>query len=160
MERLSDRAIDILNDLHTERLAYESEYVPLIDAANTLAEYENTGLEPVAVERMQDAFGRGMTLRTESRERLEIISDIATNDLKLLATSFLSGSIVTPPCKLGDPVYIIVTKRHRVSGPYFSFIKKSHLSWSNMERVIRDFGNTVFLTREEANSKLSEMRMA
>lgn len=46
MERLSDNAVDILNDLHTERLEYASEYIPLIDAANRLAAYEDTGLEP------------------------------------------------------------------------------------------------------------------
>ena len=41
MERLSDNAIEIVNELHTERLAYESEYVPMIDALNRLAEYED-----------------------------------------------------------------------------------------------------------------------
>ena len=41
MERLSDTAIEIINDLHTERLEYASEYIPLIDAANKLAEYED-----------------------------------------------------------------------------------------------------------------------
>ena len=46
MERLSDTAIEIINDLHTERLEYASEYIPLIDAANLLAAYEDTGLEP------------------------------------------------------------------------------------------------------------------
>ena len=46
MERLSDTAIEIINDLHTERLEYASEYIPLIDAANLLAAYEDSGLEP------------------------------------------------------------------------------------------------------------------
>ena len=46
MERLSDTAIEIINDLHTERLEYASEYIPLIDAANCLSSYEDTGLEP------------------------------------------------------------------------------------------------------------------
>lgn len=46
MERLSDAAIEIINELHTERLDYSSEYIPLIDAANRLADYEDTGLEP------------------------------------------------------------------------------------------------------------------
>ena len=46
MERLSDTAIEIINELHTERLEYASEYIPLIDAANRLAAYEDTGLEP------------------------------------------------------------------------------------------------------------------
>ena len=41
MERLSDRAIEIINELHTERLDYNSEYLPLIDAANKLNELEN-----------------------------------------------------------------------------------------------------------------------
>ena len=46
MERLSDTAIEIINELHTERLDYSSEYIPLIDAANRLAAYEDTCLEP------------------------------------------------------------------------------------------------------------------
>ena len=46
MERLSDTAIEIINELHTERLDYSSEYIPLIDAANSLADYEDTGMEP------------------------------------------------------------------------------------------------------------------
>lgn len=46
MERLSDRAIEIINELHTERLDYESEYLPLIDCAIKCGAYEDTGLEP------------------------------------------------------------------------------------------------------------------
>lgn len=46
MERLSDTAIEIINELHTERLDYSSEYIPLIDAANRLSAYEDSGLEP------------------------------------------------------------------------------------------------------------------
>lgn len=56
MERYSDVAADILNDLHTERLAYNSEYVPLMDAINRLAEYEDTGLEP---EEIKEAYRKG-----------------------------------------------------------------------------------------------------
>lgn len=41
MNRLSENAMDILNTLHTERLAYESEYVPIADALCRLAEYED-----------------------------------------------------------------------------------------------------------------------
>lgn len=49
MDRLSDTAIAILNTLHTERLDCQSEYLPLIDAANLLAAYEDTGLMPEEV---------------------------------------------------------------------------------------------------------------
>lgn len=41
MERLSEIATEILNELHTERLDYTGEYLPLIDAINKLAEYED-----------------------------------------------------------------------------------------------------------------------
>ena len=46
MERLSDRAIDIVNELHRERIDYTSEYVPLIDALQKLAAYEDCGVGP------------------------------------------------------------------------------------------------------------------
>ena len=53
MERYSDKAIEIINDLHTERLDYASEYIPLIDAAQQLAAYEDTGLAPEEVQQMR-----------------------------------------------------------------------------------------------------------
>lgn len=52
MQRYSDKAIEIVNDLHTERLDYASEYIPLIDAAQQLAAYENTGLTPEEIQQM------------------------------------------------------------------------------------------------------------
>jgi hypothetical protein len=54
MERLSDNAITILNELHTERLDYTSEYLPLINAINQLNAYENTGLNPEEVKDMDE----------------------------------------------------------------------------------------------------------
>ena len=58
MERLSDRAIDIVNELHRERLDYNSEYIPLIDALQKLSAYEDTGLEPAEYE-----YGLNSTVR-------------------------------------------------------------------------------------------------
>ena len=75
MERLSDTAIEIINDLHTERLEYTSEYIPLIDAANRLAAYEDTGLEPEDMAHWMDYF------RAECEGRLEVL-----------------------PCKVGDHI--------------------------------------------------------
>lgn len=46
MDRLSDAAIEIINTLHRERIDYNSEYLPLIDAMNRLSAYEDTGVEP------------------------------------------------------------------------------------------------------------------
>lgn len=47
MENLSSYAIELINELHTEKLDYFSEYQPLINALNKLKEYEeldNQGL--------------------------------------------------------------------------------------------------------------------
>ena len=53
MKRLSDNVIDIINELHTKGPHYFSEYNSLIEAANLLAEYENTGLTPKDIEQMK-----------------------------------------------------------------------------------------------------------
>ena len=75
MERLSDTAIEIINELHTERLDYSSEYIPLIDAVNRLAAYEDSGLEPEDMDHWMDYF------RAECEGRLEVL-----------------------PCKVGDHI--------------------------------------------------------
>lgn len=54
MERYSDEAIRIINELHTERLDYQSEYIPLIDAAQRLDAYEATGVEPESICALQE----------------------------------------------------------------------------------------------------------
>ena len=56
MERLSDKAIEIINELHTERLDYNSEYLPLIDAVQLLEAYEDTGLAPEEIEDIVEMF--------------------------------------------------------------------------------------------------------
>lgn len=59
MELYSERAIKIINELHTERLDYESEYVPLIDAANALKEFEGLGTaEELAALKQAQSEGR------------------------------------------------------------------------------------------------------
>ena len=72
-----------------------------------------------------------------------------------LAEADKDGRVVVLPCKVGDTVYLIVTKRAKVYMPEFSFVKKSRLTFLNMERILQDFGKTAFLTREEAEAALS-----
>lgn len=56
MSNLGEQAMAILDELHTERLAYESEYVPLADAANLLTAYEETGMAPEEIKDMAELF--------------------------------------------------------------------------------------------------------
>lgn len=55
------------------------------ELAARLAAYEETGLEPEEIERILDSYGRGMTLRTENAQRLEIIKEIPIDRLRELA---------------------------------------------------------------------------
>lgn len=81
MERLSDNAIEIVNELHTERLAYESEYVPIIDALNRLAEYEDIGLEPEKVVFLKNVVDDVFSDKPEFIEHKEYIEREATIEL-------------------------------------------------------------------------------
>lgn len=58
MERYSDEAIRIIDELHTERLDYQSEYIPLIDAAQRLDAYESTGMEPENICALQEELNQ------------------------------------------------------------------------------------------------------
>ena len=68
MEFYAETAIEIINELHTERLDYTSEYLPLINAAQRLAAYLDTGLEP------EEIVKNGMMLEDSRRYsgRLEL----------------------------------------------------------------------------------------
>lgn len=62
-----------------------------------LAAYEETGLEPEEIERILDSYGRGMTLRTENAQRLEIIKEIPINRLRELAQAEKTGQLAKFP---------------------------------------------------------------
>ena len=69
-----------------------------------LAAYEETGLEPEEIDRILDAYGRGMSLRTENAQRLEIVRGIQTDRLRELAQADKEGRCVVMPCRPGDKI--------------------------------------------------------
>lgn len=85
MKRLSENAIEIVNELHTERLDYESEYVPIIDALNRLAEYEDIGLEPEKIVLLKnivdDAFSDKPEFARGWNSAIEIINNAPAADV-------------------------------------------------------------------------------
>ena len=88
MERLSDRAIAIVNELHTERLDYQSEYLPLIDALNQLAAYEDIELGP---ELLKDFV----------KLTLEVIGSGAVQQTIDLLKANTEGRLLVLPCGPG-----------------------------------------------------------
>ena len=107
-----------------------------------LAAYEDTGLEP------------NVCADYKAFEDEAISKGVPFKRIVELMEADKDGRLVALPCKVGDTVYLIVTKRAGIYAPEFRFIKKSKLTFLNMERILQDFGKTVFLTREEAEKAL------
>lgn len=157
MERLSDTAIEIINDLHTERLEYASEYIPLIDAANRLAAYEDTGLEPEEIRYLGD-------LREMKRE---IIFGVTAERLKELAKADKEGRLVVlpsktvweltmdagPDCDLKCPVDIF---DEALGCDLCSKAKQFAYERPCTQERLKGLGKTVFLTREDAEAALAQ----
>ena len=82
-----------------------------------------------------------------------------------VADYLLENGVIVPPCKIGDKVYMLVTRKThsfefeegkrmlRVDNQH-TFIKQTHLTKLNFFKVLDDFGKTVFLTRGEAERAL------
>lgn len=64
------------------------------------------------------------------------------------------GLLLKLPCKMGDKLWIIVTKRPRVYSHEFSFVKASKLTWNNLQQVLKGLKKTVFTSREAAERAL------
>ncbi len=97
------------------------------------------------------------------RDRLiELLGDYLYSEQ--IADHLLAYGVIVPPCKIGDKIYMLVTKRTHSydfsngkmvrKNNQHTFIKQTYLTESNFFRVLRDFGKTVFLTREEAERAL------
>ena len=150
MERLSDTAIEIINELHTERLDYSSEYIPLIDAANSLAAYEDTGLEP---EDLKKAFNESAILKLAA-QALGTTSDHLCD----LLQAEQEGQLVMLPCKAGSLIY--VGRKPAIITRFFGYVRERyfHAVFCDENKGIdipfEELGKTVFLTREEAEAAL------
>lgn len=82
----------------------------------------------------------------------------ALNKLQKYEDAEEDGRLWEAPCALGATLYMIVTKRPKITLPEFSFIKTTQLTENNFFRVLREFGKTVFLSREEAQARMEEIK--
>lgn len=119
-----------------------------------LADYEDSACEPEEVLPKDKADEIALKLM-----RLADLESLCSyTRLRELAEADKDGRVTVLPCKVGDTVYLIVTKRARNYTPEFRFVKKSRLTFLNMERILQDFGKEAFLAREEAEKALEAMK--
>lgn len=106
MERLSDTAIEVINNMHTERLEYNREYIHLIDAVNLLSVYEDTGLTPEEIVKMGMAWEDSKRYAWRLELKLKAYEDLGpVARLRELAQADKDGrlAVLPPQAKLGDP---------------------------------------------------------
>lgn len=170
MSNLGEQAMEILDELHTERLAYESEYVPLADAANLLTAYEETGLAPEDILSATDMAKVACALH--ELNKYKELGDL--DRLRELVEAGRGGRCVVLPCKIGDTIYDISRAEIKESKvvsisfsaselPYRVSICAENYNYAvtidiemNDFIEIDDFGKIVFFTREEAEEALKE----
>lgn len=175
MERFSDNAIEIINDLHTERLAYNSEYIPLIDAAQVLSDYEDTGLSPTEIKVLKEKLEEKERACKLAIDKIDKVTHKLITAEKKLARYEQAGQLLVLPCKIGDTIYVIPSKvnydlnklshpeNNRVYQQIVSGIRMYHRDDYLLETceglciVLESyFKNTWFLTKEEAKAALEE----
>lgn len=61
------------------------------------------------------------------------------------------------PCKLGEKIYAIVEKKKANKDETYKYIQSYYLTYSNIERVTKNFGKTIFLTPEATEDALAKM---
>ena len=150
MERLTERMNDELNGVWVKEHDY-------ISAAHRLADYEDTGLTPEEIKSMQEEHFSGL-------EMAKLHS--ALMELKKYQEADKDGRIVVLPCKVGDTVYE-VTSRKTISEYRVKAIRVelfcTFIEWDITAGFVdksifgvpaNEIGKTVFLTREEAEKAL------
>ena len=127
------------------------------DLYGRLKAYEDTGLEPEAVETVK------LALCAKHMVDLETLNNTPISRLVELAEADKDGRVVVLPCKRGDELWTYCN--HPVKRVYSFTV--SDVSTLNGRTVLNtlglgtigpeDVGKTVFLTREEAEKALQEM---
>lgn len=124
----------------------------LIEQIDRLAAYEDTGLEP---ERIKETYEKyiEITERTYGPLHKKIGEWLRAEQ---------DGRLVVLPCKVGDAVWFRTYENNGAVcvglKPYavtqFDVAAVVHGKHDNIDLPLRDFGKTVFLTREEAEATL------
>lgn len=126
------------------------------DLYGRLKAYEDTGIEPEAVETVK------LALAAKHMVDLETLNNTPISRLVELAEADKGGRVVVQPCKVGDKLYRVFAGEifeHRVgSMKYFAIQGRWDIeTYPFCPCVESSIGKTVFFTSEEAKKALREM---
>ena len=129
------------------------------DFVDRLAAYEDTGLEPGAVETVK------LALAAKHMVDLETLNNTPISRLVELAEADKDGRVVVLPCKVGQRVFALMDMDKHISECEIKQIGMGNkIGFIDLEPIgargrkygvsLNGFGKTVFLTREEAEKAL------
>ena len=98
----------------------------------------------------------------EFEESKVSIADCDTDkSFERLVDKLLANGVIVPPCKVGDTVYVCLSRTRvieckvaRIIIEHIEEIGMSFICYGGMRFDMRHWGKTVFLTREEAEKAL------
>ncbi len=158
MERLTSRNEDCVS-VNGHGL-YHLTMTEVVQMADRLAAYEDTGLTPKEVTALGELFDYALKESKTLTEQLTLLKHI-----RELAEADKDGRVVVLPCKVGDVVYGFHGEK-TILPMVAKWIETNTDGWCiavqytpMAPRFYRfsDFDKTVFLTREEAEKALQEM---
>ena len=128
-----------------------------------LKAYEDTGIEPEAVETVK------LALCAKHMVDLETLNNTPISRLVELAEADKDGRVVVLPCKVGHRVFALLDTDKHISecevkqiglGDEIGFVGLEPIGARGREHGVslKGFGKTVFLTREEAEKALAERK--
>lgn len=135
-----------------------------------LLEIEDILGDDYDLDRLRVIINQRMSMRDEVAKRFEITKDIPLDRLRELVEADRGGRCVVLPCKVGDTIYDIslaeIKESNVISISFIASKSTYHVSIcaENYRHAITldiemdDFGKTVFLTCEEAEAALEEMK--
>ena len=150
-----------------ERLTFEGNFCDLAQCRDSACRQSGTCTQKQVWERLKAYEDAGLSPQAcaEAREIEETLSgcDYSISRMVELMKADKDGRVIVLPAKKGDTLYAVtrfgIEKRvvKEIAAPFF------YNSYESSDRAalptaIRDFGKTVFLTREEAEKALRKMK--
>lgn len=149
-----------------ERLTFEGNFCDIAQCRDSACRQDGTCTQRLVWERLKAYEDAGLSPQAcaEAREIEETLSgyDYSISRMVELMKADKDGRVIVLPAKKGDTLYAVtrfgIEKRvvKEIAAPFF------YNSYESSDRAalptaIRNFGKTVFLSREEAEKALQEM---
>lgn len=117
-----------------------------------LKAYEDTGLEPEKVPAVK------LALMGKSVAEITEFEGVSIDRLKELAQADKEGRVLVLPVPMETTLYSIFAATHHLLKEGESPISEIEMGEHNAFSVCRHFGETIFLTREDAEQALERLR--